>query len=399
MSTIQAATDQTLVNRAGVDHHITLDKMSTLQDTDLLLVNRAGVDYKCTAKDIKSALGGGGALDPAVFAGQWEVHVASEFFKYVSKDSTTFIAVMNADQQSGATHWMHGGKTPGLIRTGTCVAYETPYGYQCNNWTKYLDESGTVHTINSNLSSSLFLKTCDKAANEVVYLNSQNGAVMHNVRLPYYGNGWWYLGVTDWMHYATADPNEATCNNPSNLTHGNLTLPASAIITNLSDGTALNAALGLGVFGKDGARFVNNAKVFLWDPIKHGGAFVEEGAITGTGINGVPAVIGDYVFFNFGSKQKRNTTKGDYSHWTDVHGLTTADATYYYAYVNKKGTFYMFGQFGMFMSKDEGLNWTKHDCLTGIGQTNCNCIFIPTHELFVAKPQSGTNVYYYHCDQ
>jgi hypothetical protein len=60
MSTINKTTDTTLVNRAGVDHRITLDKMSTLQDTDLLIINRAGVDYRCTAKDAKSALGGGG---------------------------------------------------------------------------------------------------------------------------------------------------------------------------------------------------------------------------------------------------------------------------------------------------------------------------------------------------
>jgi hypothetical protein len=65
------ATDTTLVNRAGVDYRTTLDKMSTLQDTDLLMVNRAGVDYKCTAKDIKSALGGGGSVRKAPITGMF----------------------------------------------------------------------------------------------------------------------------------------------------------------------------------------------------------------------------------------------------------------------------------------------------------------------------------------
>jgi hypothetical protein len=63
MSTPDKATDTTLVNRAGVDYRITLDKMSTLQDTDLLLVNRAGVDYRCAAKDVKAALGGAAGAD------------------------------------------------------------------------------------------------------------------------------------------------------------------------------------------------------------------------------------------------------------------------------------------------------------------------------------------------
>jgi hypothetical protein len=54
MSTVNPATDKTLVSRAGVDYSAPAD-MSTVQDTDLLLINRAGVDYKCTFADWKAS--------------------------------------------------------------------------------------------------------------------------------------------------------------------------------------------------------------------------------------------------------------------------------------------------------------------------------------------------------
>ena len=66
MSTPQP-TDITVVNRAGIDHKVTVENlMSKLQDTDWIALQRSSVVYKISGADFKASMPSGSPLTPAV---------------------------------------------------------------------------------------------------------------------------------------------------------------------------------------------------------------------------------------------------------------------------------------------------------------------------------------------
>jgi hypothetical protein len=361
MSTPDKATDTTLVNRAGVDYRITLDKMSTLQDTDLLLVNRAGVDYRCTAKDVKAAAGGGNAPVAGSLAG-----IAYTYMQingapmYISPDHAHMVSVFNngSGEASITSSYVSApyGFSPRDKRLHQVGAYRTPYGVQLSQnsvASEYMTWDGVQHSNTGTGKGSLLT---DRETMMGMVSGGGANTETQRFRLSKYDDGWWYYqpGAGKYMHFKNPSTDEAVCNAAGSIETG---APST---TGMSPTPADYPKFGYD--GVDGIRHAGANDVFLYSPATNPSSWVKEGTMTnlpGSGSVAAYCFVGDYLMKDLGTSGVfRNKVKGKYDAWTKC---ASTDGSLFGAvsltYVTKAGVAWMFTFSDIKISKDMGLTW------------------------------------------